>query len=444
MNTMQKNFAWLRQTVISQQLCARCGICAGVCPANAIEFDQQNFPFLSGRCRSCGFCGECCPGADVNLPALAHELSGKEEPRSPLGHIESAYVAHAADPQTRQAGASGGLITALLLFLLSVGQIDGAIVVEADPDRRHLTKGVLATSPAAIRNAAQSKYCVTPSMAALRDIRTSKGRFAVCALPCQVHGLRKLAHIDPELFGKIAVIFGLYCSCTMSGAAWQEALRAAGIRREEVARFEFRGGGWPGGMFVRKKDGSAVPLHPGETYGTVVNVMFRLFGPERCRLCVDGTSELADLSFGDFWAFDYADAFSKLERCTQVFQRTTKGRDILQDAKQAGAIVLHPLPFEKILARTSAMVRDKRSRAAVYMARRRKLGLHNPEYNIAVPAPAWKDWKKSFSYLLFDLVRNAKAGRTFALSLLFSPYFGLFLHKLNRTRKRLFANYHKS
>uniref|UniRef100_UPI0040577043 4Fe-4S binding protein n=1 Tax=Candidatus Electronema sp. TaxID=2698783 RepID=UPI0040577043 len=97
---MQKNFAWLRQAVIGQQLCARCGICAGVCPANAIEFDQQNFPFLSGRCRSCGFCGECCPGADVNLPVLAQELSGKEETRSPLGYIESAYVAHAADPQT--------------------------------------------------------------------------------------------------------------------------------------------------------------------------------------------------------------------------------------------------------------------------------------------------------------------------------------------------------
>ncbi|MGR0480208.1 MAG: Coenzyme F420 hydrogenase/dehydrogenase, beta subunit C-terminal domain [Candidatus Electronema sp. V4] len=435
---MQKNFAWLKQTVISQQLCARCGICAGVCPANAIEFDQQNFPRLSGRCRSCGFCGECCPGADVNLPSLAQELSGKEETRSPLGHIESAYVAHAADSQTRQAGTSGGLITALMLFLLSVGQIDGAIVVEADPDQQHLTRGVLATSSAAIRNAAQSKYCVTPSMAALRDIRTRKGRFAVAALPCQVHGLRKLAHVDPELFGKIAVIFGLCCSCTMSEAAWQEALRAAGIRRENVARFEFRGGGWPGGMFVRKKDGIGVPLHPREAYGTVVNVMFRLFGPERCRLCVDGTSELADISFGDFWAFDYADAFSKLERCTQVFQRTAKGRNILREAELAGAIVLHPLPVEKISARTVAMVRGKRSRAAIQMAKRRQRGLPNPDYHAAMKEPGLNDRLKYFPVELFDLLRKNSTLRSGILKILFSPL----ITPLHKLRMRFLVRHH--
>jgi len=438
MQEFQKDFAWLRQTVISQQLCTRCGICAGVCPAKAIEFDQQNFPVLSGRCTSCGFCGECCPGADVNLPALAQELSDKEDTRSPLGHIESAYVAHAADTQTRRAGTSGGLITALLLFLLSAGQIDGAIVVEADPERQHLTRGILATSPAAISNAAQSKYCVTPSMAALRDIRIRKGRFAVAALPCQVHGLRKLAHVDPKLSGKIAVILGLCCSCTMSGEAWQEALRAAGIQREDVASFEFRGGGWPGGMFVRKKDGTTVPLHPNEAYGTVVNAMFRLFGPERCRLCVDGTSALADLSFGDFWAFDYADEFSRMERCTQVFQRTAKGRDILQSAEQAGAVVLYSLPAAKISARTLAMIRGKRSRAAIQMAKRRQLGLPNPDYHAAIQEPGLNDRLKNLPADLFDLLRKNAALRSGILKILFSPL----ITPLHKLRMRVFVRHH--
>ncbi len=292
-----------------------------------------------------------------------------------------------------------------------------------------MTRGVVATSPAAIRNAAQSKYCVTPSMAALRDIRTRKGRFAVAALPCQVHGLRKLAQVDPKLFEKIHVIFGLCCSCTMSGEGWQEALQAACIRREDVARFEFRGGGWPGGMFVRKKDGSGVPLHPGEAYGTVVNVMFRLFGPERCRLCVDGTSELAELSFGDFWAFDYADEFSKLERCTQVFQRTAKGGEILQAAAQAGAVVLHPLPAEKISARTLAMVSGKRSRAAIYMARRRRRGLPNPDYHLAIKESSLKDRLKNLPADLIDQLRSSSILRGSILKILFSPV-SLPLHKL--------------
>lgn len=434
---MRNDFKQLDEQVIRQGLCARCGICAGVCPANAIEFDQQNFPVLQGRCRSCGFCVECCPGADVNLPDLAQELSG-EETRGPLGRVGSAYVAHAADAQTRHVGTSGGLITALMLFLLSVGQIDGAIAVEADPERQHLTRGVIAASAAAIRNAAQSKYCVTPSMAALRDLRTRQGRFAVAALPCQVHGLRKLAHVDPKLFAKIHVIFGLCCSCTMSGEAWREALRAKGLRREDAARFEFRGGGWPGGMFVRKKDGSGVPLHPGEAYGTVVNVMFRLYGPERCRLCVDGVSELADLSFGDFWAFDYADEFSRLERCTQVFQRTAKGREILLDAERAGAIALHPLPVEKISARTLAMVRGKRSRAAIQMAQRRKRGLPNPEYHLAIKDPSLQDHLKHLPAALFSLISKSSALRSGILKILFSPL----ILPLHRLRMRLLVRHH--
>lgn len=424
--------------VISQGLCTRCGICAGVCPADAIAFDQQNFPILSGRCKSCGFCVQCCPGADVNLPALAQELSGKKDRPCPIGHIESAYVAHAADQQTRRAGASGGLITALLLFLLSVGQIDGALVVDADPERQHLTKGVVATSPAAIRSAAQSKYCLTPSMSALREIRRRKGRFAVVALPCQVQGLRKLAHVDPKLFAKIHVILGLCCSCTMTGDAWQEALQTKGIRREEVARFEFRGGGWPGGMFVRKKDGSGLPLHPGAAYGTVVNVMFRLFGPDRCRLCMDGTSELADLSFGDFWAFDYADEFSKLEHCTQVFQRTAKGQEVLQAAAQAGAIVLHPLPAEKISARTVAMVRGKRSRMAIQMAKRRQRGLPCPNYHVAIQKTSLHDLLKHLPVDLLDLIRKNSTLRRSILKVLFSPL----ITPLHKLRMRFLVRHH--
>lgn len=442
---IRNDFNLLTEQVVRQGLCARCGICAGVCPVGAISFDSQRFPFLSSRCAACGFCVQCCPGGGADLPALSLGLFGKTyEGCSLQGRVENTYVAHAADAAVRQAGASGGLVTALLLFLLEKGHIDGAVIVGSDPEHPHLTKGILATTPEAIRNAAQSKYCVTPSMEVLRELRNRKGKFAVTALPCQIHGLRKLAQADPTLSKKIEVVFGLYCTCTMNPDGHLEALRAAGIREDDVARFHFRGGGWPGGMFVEKKDGTAVPLHASQSFGTVINTMFRLFGAERCRLCVDGLAEFADLSFGDFWAFDYSDTFNKLERCTLVSQRTGKGLEILQEAERAGAVVLYQLPENRVSQRVLSMVKGKRSRAAVYMAKRYKLGLPNPEYNVALPAPVWKDRKKSFSYLLFDLVRGTKAGRSFALSLLFAPYFGLFLHKLNRARMKFFANYHKS
>lgn len=440
---MKTSFAQLKETVISKGLCARCGVCAGVCPAAALSFDEANFPVLTGRCTACGLCCTCCPGAEVNLPALAQGLFGRDYAYDNLhGHTENLYVVHAADSAVRHAGASGGVVTGLLLHLLETGRIAGAVVVGFDPDRPCRTKSVLATMPEEIRSCAQSKYCVTPSMSLLREIRRQEGKFAVVALPCQIHGLRKLAQADPELAAKIEVIFGLYCNCTMNPDGPLEALQAVGIREEEVARFQFRGGPWPGGLTVQKKDGRTVHLHPGEAIRLVVNVLFRLFGAKRCRLCLDGFAEFADLSFGDFWAFDYPGEFSRLERCTLVSQRTAKGMQILKEAEQTGAVVLHPLPVDRVSKRILAMVKEKRNKAAVYLSRRQKKGLPNPNYHISIPEPDLKAWKQSLSFLLFDRLRGGRM-QTVILKLLFSPLI-VPLHTLNRARIKLFARYHNN
>jgi coenzyme F420-reducing hydrogenase beta subunit len=222
-----------------------------------------------------------------------------------------------------------------------------------------------------------------------------------------------------------------------------EALRAAGIRQEDVARFHFRGPGWPGGMAVEKKDGSLVLLHAGDAFRTTVNTMFRLFGADRCRLCIDGLAELADLSFGDFWAGDYPDQFRHLEGCTLISQRSGKGQLILEEAAKDGAVALHLLPAERISKRVMSMVRGKRSRAAVYTAKRRSQGLPVPDYHLAIPEPTRADWKKNLTYLLFDFLRGP-ASRACLLKLLFSPRIGLWLHKLNVLRLRLFARYHNN
>ncbi len=57
----------------------------------------------------------------------------------------------------RMAGASGGLTTGLLVYLLEKKEIDGAIVVDMDPEKGYLTKGFLATTVEEIRNAAQGQ-----------------------------------------------------------------------------------------------------------------------------------------------------------------------------------------------------------------------------------------------------------------------------------------------
>ncbi len=440
---MEKHFTELKAAVIDQGLCTRCGTCVGVCPAGVLSLDKQYYPELTGECVACGFCRSCCSGEDVDYPSLTQELFNKEYDHNNLqGYVTNTYVSHPVDNTVRQAGASGGLVTGLLLYLLNKGTIDGALIVGADPEQPYRIKGMLATTPEEILMGAQSKYCVTASMEMLRELRNKKGKFAVVALPCQIHSLRKLAKVDPVLYNKIEVIFGLYCTCTMNPNGHMEAMEAAGVSKEDVARFDFRGGGWPGGMHVLKKDKSKTSLHISSAFGTVINVMFRLFGAKRCYLCIDGLAEFADLSFGDFWAFDYPDAFTKLERCTLVSQRTDKGMQILMDAEKDGLIKSHLLPRTRVSKRILAMVSGKRNRAIIHLWDRQKKSLKNPDYHISIPAPTLTEKRKNISYRLFNLFRGPK-GRTFILKILFSPLTSP-LHILNRWRQRVFSHYHNN
>lgn len=437
----KKSFSHLQQDVIDRGLCARCGVCVGVCPVGVIGLDAERFPVLSGRCTSCGFCVRCCPGGDVDLPALSQQLfAAAYDPADLQGYTENLFISHPVNQAVRLAGASGGLVTGLLLYLLAKGEIQGAVVVRMDPGKPYQSQGFLATTAEEIRDAAQSKYCLTPSMEILRELRRREGRFAVVALPCQVQGLRKLAAVDPRLAEKIAYIFGLYCNCNLNPNGHLEAIQACGIGLDEVARFDFRGGGWPGGFNVTRKDGTEVYLHPGIIIKDVMNIMFRLFGGWRCYLCTDALAEFADLSFGDHWAIDYSDSLGKMERCTLVSQRTAKGLRLLEQAMADGAVVLHPLPRERASRRILNMARGKKSRSFVRLRRLAARGEPVPDFHCDIPRPPAVAFRKEWLYRLFFLLRGPRA-RRFVLRVLFSPV-GAFLDRVNARRKRMFCNYH--
>lgn len=440
MTRNKEHFSSLFNRVVETGLCARCGMCVGVCPHNALELDDNAYPVLAGKCTSCGFCSACCPGAEVDYPALSRQVFDCEyDARSLQGHVENLYIAHPENREIRYAGASGGVVTGILDYLLAHKKIDGAVVVGMDSRIPYKTQGVLATTGEEIRACAQSKYCVTPSMAVLREVRRRKGRFAVVALPCQVHALRKLEKVDPSLSQKIPYILGLYCHCTMDVKGHEEAIRAFGIPLEEVAAFQFRGGGWPGGFFVVKKDGTEVALHEKILIKDVMNVMFRLYGPTRCKLCIDALCEYADLSFGDFWAFDFSEDLARHERCTLISQRTAAGRELMEELGKSGEFAVHALPHARNSKRILKMARGKKSRSNVGILQRRDNGQPYPSYNIAIPDPSGKERRSVFLYSLFTRIQ-APLFRTIVLKLLFSPL-GVLAYKLNTLRKNRVNDY---
>ena len=434
------SFEELCATVVRQDLCTRCGVCAGVCPVRVIGLDQKKYPFLEGECIDCGLCLKSCPGAEVDFQKLSLQFfQCKYIQNDQFGYLENLFVAHSTDKRIRSCGTSGGVVTALLVYLFQTGKIEGAVVAGYSPDDPCQMKGILATSKDQIIDAAQSKYCLTASMKVLQEIRKRKGKFAVVGLPCQVQGIRKLMMADPTIGKKIVCVLGLYCHCNMEPDVHLDVLRTCGIDPADIARFSFRGGAWPGGFHVIDRQGRKIPLHS-TLYTTLLNVLFRLYGAKRCYLCVDALSEFADISFGDFWAHDYTGELRDHERCTLVSQRTSIGKRILSEAEQAGAISMYQIPKERFSKRILNMAARKKNRSLAGIVRLRKNGRVAPDYHFSFSDPSIKVRCQDFLLRATFLLRG-KLIRNVLLKLLFSRAMIYFEH-VNLLRKRVFCNYH--
>ena len=323
-------------SVVEDNLCTGCGTCVALCPNEAIEMviDEKKgiyVPELDGRkCNNCGICFKVCPGHEVDFKGLNLEIFGKEPEEILIGNYLNCYIGHATDHDIRYNSASGGLVTALLIFALEEGLIDGALVTGMKKDKPLEPDPFIARTREEIIGARGSKYCPVPANVALKEIlEADEGeRFAVVGLPCHVHGLRKAQRVNAKLRERVVVCFGIFCARTDSFLATEFILNWFGIKKKNVSRVEYRGRGWPGSMLVELNNGD-VKVIPFNEY-IIVHELF-MFTPARCRMCRDGLCELADISLGDAWGIELND-----EKGTSLWiSRTDIGETIMRKSIHA-------------------------------------------------------------------------------------------------------------
>ncbi len=329
--------------VYPKGLCAGCGTCASVCPTSAIEIikDERKgmyAPQLDEElCNQCGLCSEVCPGVSVDFDELNLKIFGKEPEDVWLGNYIGLYVGHASDDEIRLKSSSGGLVTALLIFALEQGIIDGAIVTRMRQDKPLEPEVILARSREEVISARKSKYCPVPANIRLKDIINEEGKFAIVGLPCHVHGVRKYELLSKELQNKLVLHLGLMCSNNATFLGTEYFLKKHGIKKGDVERLEYRGDGWlqDYNMIVYLRDGSKMVIpRKGVLFGSSYH---RDFAVPRCLLCCDHNCEFADISFGDPRLPDLmGDKLGK----SLIVTRTPFGEEILQKALSKGAIEL--------------------------------------------------------------------------------------------------------
>jgi coenzyme F420 hydrogenase subunit beta len=104
---------------------------------------------------------------------------------------------------------------------------------------------------------------------------------------------------------------------------------------------KYRVGEWPEGMTFYLKDGTMRGIS--KRHYNYLNILFL---PYRCQFCVDFSSELADISFGDIWKRGILGRRDFKKSWSAIIASTKRGEQLINQVFKAGKIYLEKLKPE--------------------------------------------------------------------------------------------------
>ena len=390
------------EETLNAGLCTGCGTCVGLCPNSAIHMSKAKDRYIAKmnrkKCNQCGICFEVCPGHSVNFKKLNLAIFGREQQDILMGNYINCYIGHATDLNIRYNSASGGVITALLIFAIKEGIIDGALVTKMNEAHPLEPEVFIARTKDEIISASKSKYCPVPANIALKDILKENGRFATVGLPCHIHGIRKAEILDKKLAKKIVLHLGLICNHTPTFSATEYLLQKMKLKKEDIKKIDYRGKGWPGGMSIILANGKEKFVEQSNPFywGHVFNSYFI---PTRCILCNDKICELSDISFGDAWHLSNSRIGESI-----IVSRSKKSEELLEKAAIKKKIEIKKVSSKEIVESQGLDLVKRRQKARILIFK--KLGKRLPVCNQEVFESKTSDYVKALSLYLRNYVSS--------------------------------------
>ena len=368
-----ETFFDLVQQVQKPGLCQRCGGCVTFCTAinfGALEVDDEGKPRYADieKCIECGLCYSICP----EIGEYEEETKRKVAWSAPNGRIIETSVAQAADPDIREKGTDGGVVTAILLHLFDSGRIDGAIV--ARPSGTFQRRPSLAVSREEILDAAGFFFDTSHGMKHMSDqyvtyssiegfspmMKKGLRRVALVGTPCQIKAFRRMEVMGIVPSDSIKYCLGLFCSGNFTFEKNQ--------RKKLAESHDFD---WDDVRKINIKDDFLIHLESGEIRSIRLEDL-DFMKRYACRYCSDYSAEFADISFGGIGA---------PQGWTTVISRTPLGRAVLADARDK-AVSEFPLDQNPTYATDALSAMRSAAAQKKKMARQNRRDLGKTPVNI--------------------------------------------------------------
>jgi len=337
----------LLEDVHKRELCIGCGACVDICPyfKNYKGKTAQLFPCTLEQ----GRCFAYCPKAEVDLNELTQKISQVDYDGSPLGPYREVLASRAGIQMEKSAFQSGGTVSALMAFALKSRLIDAAALTDRDglaPVPR------LITDWKKVAGCASSKFMASPTLSALNTgVRQGYHRLGVVGTPCQItavaqmrsNPLERVEHTVP-----VGLSVGLFCNWSVDTRQLIDLL----VHRVKIS--EIRGMDIPpppAGVMVLETDNGSVAVSLTDIKPLI---------PHTCFVCLDMTSEFADLSVG---------MYEGRPGWNTLMIRSGSGAEIVDQARRENFIETEAFPAEN-LKHLSKAAAEKKERSLRTLIRR--------------------------------------------------------------------------
>ena len=236
----------------------------------------------------------------------------------------------------RKKASSGGVISAIAVYLLESGAVDGIIHIRADEKNPTKTVCQVSSTREAIVEGCGSRYAISSPWLALSEITESDKKYAAVGKPCDIKALRRLKDAEGK-YSNILYLLSFFCAGLPSKQANERLLQELGCPGEECKSLTYRGNGWPGYATVTDRCGSEHTMEYSKAWGGILGRDVHPY----CRVCFDGIGEAADIACGDGWYIseNQTPDFSERDGRNIVFVRTDLGGEVYQAVVDAGAII---------------------------------------------------------------------------------------------------------